>query len=73
VGTRIMLGWRADSLCGGDRGRSEVEMAEAREEAAGDVDSTMTESATVRTTAAITITANSIQPEVAMGASAANV
>ena len=68
---RITLGWRAETLGGGDRGRSHEELADARVEVAGEEDITLGESATATTTAMVTITATSIEPAVETGAPAA--
>jgi hypothetical protein len=68
---RITLGRRAEALGGGDSGRSEEEMADARAEEVGEDDITMGESSVATTTATVTITGTSIEPEVEMGAPAA--
>jgi hypothetical protein len=69
---RITLGQQAEALGGGARGQSEEEMADARVEEAGEEeeDVTMGESAMAMTTAMVTITATSIEPEVETGAPA---
>jgi hypothetical protein len=70
---RITLGRRAEALGGGDRARSEEEMADARVEEAGEEaeDVTMDKRATATTTATVMITASSIEHEVETGAPAA--
>jgi len=71
---RITLGQRAEALGGGDRCRSEEEMADARVGEVGEVEEvvTMGESATAMTTEMFAITATIIEPEFETGAPTAS-
>ena len=68
---KIPLGQQSIALGGGDRVRSEQEIADARVEEVGEQDIRKGESAKAKTTAAVAITATSIECEVESGPPAA--